>query len=108
MKRREFIAGLGNAVAWPAVAWAQRGERVRRLGIVSMYGGSTSDDQRFLASLTQGLAELGWIAGRNLRMDVRWAGGSVDLANRKIKECPSSEILRQRRPEPRESLAHHG
>jgi hypothetical protein len=86
MKRREFIAGLGNAVAWPAVAWAQRGERVRRLGIVSMYGGSTSDDQRFLASLTQGLAELGWIAGRNLRMDVRWAGGSVDLANRKIKE----------------------
>jgi putative tryptophan/tyrosine transport system substrate-binding protein len=89
MRRREFIAGLGVAAASPMVTRAQQGERVRRLGVLSMYDGSTPNDQRFLASLARGLAELGWIEARNLRTDVRWAAGSVDLANRYAKEVVS-------------------
>jgi putative ABC transport system substrate-binding protein len=89
MKRRDFIAGLGSAAAWPMVARAQRGERVRRLGIVSTYDGISSDSQRFLASLKQRLAELGWVEGRNLRIDVRWTAGNLDLANRYAREVVS-------------------
>jgi ABC-type uncharacterized transport system substrate-binding protein len=90
MRRREFIAGLGGAVAWPVVARAQQGERVRRLGIVAIaYDGISPFSQRLLASLKQGLAELGWVEGQNLRMDVRWAAGNVDLSDRYAKEMVS-------------------
>ena len=70
MKRRTFIAGLGGAAAWPVVARAQRGERVRRIGV--LIGGDENDPEqkRRLAAFTQALADLGWIDGRNVRMDV--------------------------------------
>jgi putative ABC transport system substrate-binding protein len=89
MWRRDFIAGLGSAAAWPLAARAQRIEQVRRLGIVSTFDGVSPDTQRFLASLAQGLAELGWVEGRNLRIDVRWTAGNLDLANRYAKEVVS-------------------
>jgi putative tryptophan/tyrosine transport system substrate-binding protein len=88
MNRRQVIAGLGSAAAWPVMALGQ-GERVRRLGIVSTYPGIGPDPQRFLASLKRGLAELGWVEGRNLRIDVRWTDGDLDLANRYAKEMVS-------------------
>jgi putative ABC transport system substrate-binding protein len=86
MRRREFIAGLGSAAAWPLAASAQQPERVRRIAVL-MY--SVEDDPQgkiLLSSFTQGLTELGWIDGRNLRMDVRWAGGNVDAARSFAKE----------------------
>jgi putative ABC transport system substrate-binding protein len=64
IKRREFIAGLGSAAAWPVVARAQQGERVRRIGVLVS---STEDD----SGLRKGLTKLGWIEGRNVRIDVR-------------------------------------
>jgi hypothetical protein len=68
MRRREFIAGLGSAVAvWPMVARAQRGDRIRRIGVLM-----AGDEIRYSA-FTQALADLGWTDGRNVRMDVRWA-----------------------------------
>jgi putative tryptophan/tyrosine transport system substrate-binding protein len=79
IKRREFIAGLGRAAAWPVVARAQQGERVRRIGALSAYHENDPGAKAQLSAFTQGLAELGWIDGRNLRMDVRWAGENVDL-----------------------------
>jgi putative tryptophan/tyrosine transport system substrate-binding protein len=77
MRRREFIAGLGSAVAWPVVARAQQGDRVRRIGVLM-----ATDENPFaklqLSTLTQALAGLGWTDGRNARMDLRWAGGDIN------------------------------
>ena len=79
MRRREFIRLLGGAAAaWPLAARAQQGERVRRIGVL-MTG--PADDREGLSRLTgfmQGLQELGWTEGRNLRIEYRWA---VDNAN---------------------------
>jgi putative tryptophan/tyrosine transport system substrate-binding protein len=75
MKRRAFIAGLGGAAAWPLAARTQRGEQVRR---VAMLRPTDETDTTHVALFTQGLAELGWINGRNLRLDIRWAGGNLD------------------------------
>ena len=71
MRRREFIAGLGSAVAWPVVVRAQQPERMRRIGV--LLGGDENDpgQKRRLTAFTQALADLGWIDGSNVRMDVR-------------------------------------
>jgi len=71
--RRQLIAGLGSAAAWPVVAWAQQGDRVRRIGVLLP---ATADDAVFQArvgAFLQGLALLGWTIGRNVRIDIRWA-----------------------------------
>jgi len=73
MRRREFIAGLGSAAAWPLAARAQQGDRVRRIGVLLP---ATADDAEFQARLgafLQGLALSGWNIGRNVRIDTRWA-----------------------------------
>jgi putative ABC transport system substrate-binding protein len=79
MRRREFIAGLGSAAARPVTARAQQGERVRRIGVLTGRDENDPDGKAMLTGLTQGLAELGWRDGRNLRMDVRWASGNFRL-----------------------------
>jgi putative tryptophan/tyrosine transport system substrate-binding protein len=78
MKRREFIAGLGGTVASPLTARAQQRERVRRVGVLMGWDESDSDAQGWLSAFMQGLSELGWISGRNVRMDVRWSGDRAD------------------------------
>ena len=80
MSRREIIAGLGSAAAWPVMARAQQGDRVRRIG-VQMNGTKTIPRQSAISpAFMQGLAELGWTDGRNMRINVRWAVGNVDRA----------------------------
>jgi putative ABC transport system substrate-binding protein len=78
MKRREFITLLGGAaVAWPLVARAQTAERMRRIGVLM---GVTTDDpesQVRIAAFLQGLRQLGWIDGRNVQIEYRWAAGSA-------------------------------
>ena len=79
MKRRDFISLLGGAAAtWPLAARAQQGERMRRIGVLLSLEESDPEGKAQLSGFTQGLAELGWIQGRNLRMEVRWGGGDVD------------------------------
>jgi putative tryptophan/tyrosine transport system substrate-binding protein len=80
MRRREFIAGLGGALAWPRAVRAQQGDRVRRVGVLMYSVENDPQGRALLSAFTRGLAELGWIEGRNLRMDVRWAAGKVDVA----------------------------
>src|SRR5215467_3040830 len=76
MRRREFIALLGGAVlAWPLVARAQRGQQVRRIGVLMGLVASDPEAQSRVAAFEHGLRELGWIQGRNLWIDYRWAGG---------------------------------
>jgi ABC-type uncharacterized transport system substrate-binding protein len=72
LRRREFIAGLGGAAAWPLAARAQQAESVRRIGYLSF----TDQNDRLVGSSTallEALAKLGWVEGRNLRLDLRGA-----------------------------------
>jgi putative tryptophan/tyrosine transport system substrate-binding protein len=75
VRRREFIAGVGSAVVWPLAVEAQQPGHMRRIAV--LMPGDENDPvwKTFVSAFTQGLAELGWTVGRNLRMDVRWAGG---------------------------------
>jgi putative ABC transport system substrate-binding protein len=78
MKRRDFITLLGGAAAWPLAAHAQQGERMRRIGVLMP---SAADDPEFQARITallQQLAQLGWIDGRNVRIDIRWGVADID------------------------------
>jgi putative ABC transport system substrate-binding protein len=79
MRRREFIAGLGGAaIAWPLAARAQQGDRVRRIGVLMTQVENDPAAKARLSAFTQGLAGLGWTDGRNLRTDLRWAGGDIN------------------------------
>jgi putative tryptophan/tyrosine transport system substrate-binding protein len=79
MRRREFITLLGGAAAaWPRAARAQQRERMRRVGV---FAPGTADDPEHKArdaAFLQGLSELGWIVGRNLRIDYRWGAGDYE------------------------------
>jgi putative tryptophan/tyrosine transport system substrate-binding protein len=78
MKRREFITLLGGAAAaWPVAARAQQSEQMRRIGVLMNTGADESESQARLAAFMQGLQELGWAAGRNLRIDYRWSPGDL-------------------------------
>jgi putative ABC transport system substrate-binding protein len=86
MKRREFIAGLGSAAAWPLAAHAQRGERMRRVGVLMPVGSDDPDGLAEMAALRQGLTEHGWIEGRTIDIAVRWPGGNSELIEASAKE----------------------
>jgi putative ABC transport system substrate-binding protein len=78
MRRREFITLLGGAAAWPIAARGQQRERMRRVGV--LMGGLAADDPEAQARITafvQGLAQLGWMDGRNIRVDYRFGLGDV-------------------------------
>jgi putative tryptophan/tyrosine transport system substrate-binding protein len=85
MRRREFIAGLG-AASLSGVALAQQIDRVRRIGVLMAFSENDPEAKTYLFGFTRGLSELGWTDGRNLRIDVRWAAGSVDRARMYAKE----------------------
>jgi putative tryptophan/tyrosine transport system substrate-binding protein len=78
MKRREFIAALGGAAAWPFVARAQQPERMRRIGVLIVLTEADAEGQGRLQVLKAGLERLGWTDGRSVRIDTRWGGGDVD------------------------------
>jgi putative ABC transport system substrate-binding protein len=74
VRRRAFITLLGAAAAWPLVARAQQPDRVRRIGVLMPYVRNNAVGQARVAALSQELQQLGWIVGRNLAIDIRWAG----------------------------------
>ena len=82
MRRREFIALLGGAAGWPLVARAQQGERVRLVCILEGVSADTPNANERHTALLQGLQQLGWTTGRNLKIEVRWGGGD-EAATRK-------------------------
>jgi ABC-type uncharacterized transport system substrate-binding protein len=86
MRRREFFSFVCSAVAWPMAAHAQQGERMRRVGILLP---ATADDlnyQAFVAAFLQGLGQLGWTVGRNMRIDIRWATADAAAIRRHAAE----------------------
>ena len=79
MRRRELIVGLGGAVAaWPLATRAQQGERVRRVGVLMALAEDDQEGQRRITAFHQRLRELGWIDGRNVLIDYRWAASNAD------------------------------
>jgi putative ABC transport system substrate-binding protein len=76
MRRREFIAGLGGAVAWPLVARAQQPGKLPTIGFLG--ANSPSVQSQWTAAFVQRLDELGWIEGRNVAIEYRWAEGHFD------------------------------
>ena len=80
MRRREIIGLLGGAAtAWPLIAArAQQGERVRRVGVLSGLGENDPQGRARIAAFQDELQKLGWTLGRNLELDVRWAGASAE------------------------------
>jgi putative ABC transport system substrate-binding protein len=79
MGRREFVALLGGAAAaWPLAARAQQPGGRRRLGVLMATAADDPESRKRLFALLQGMQQLGWVEGRNLRVDIRWAAGNVD------------------------------
>jgi putative tryptophan/tyrosine transport system substrate-binding protein len=84
MRRRTFISLLGGAAAWPLAARAQQPERLRRIGILMNRAADNPEGQDRLAAFHQGLQELGWGIGRNVRIETRW---SEDNADQSVKHA---------------------
>jgi ABC-type uncharacterized transport system substrate-binding protein len=96
MRRREFIAGLAGAVAWPMTARAQQRDRVRRIGVLLAFNETDPEAKGQLSGFTHGLSDLGWTEGRNLQTDVRWAGDDVNRMQtfaRELVELQPNVIL---------------
>jgi putative ABC transport system substrate-binding protein len=80
VKRREFITLVGGAAAsWPVGARAQQPERMQRIGVLLSTAADDPESSARTASFLKGLQQLGWIEGRNLRIDIRWAAGDAEL-----------------------------
>ena len=87
MNRRKLITLLGGAMAaWPLSARAQQAARIRRIGLLMNLSENDLEAQRLLATLREGLAQLGWADGRNLRIDYRWARGDIGRIRTFAKE----------------------
>jgi putative ABC transport system substrate-binding protein len=85
--RRKFLATLGGAaVTWPLAARAQQGESVRRVGALMNLTGDDLEASARVTALAQGLQQLGWTVGRNLRIDYRWGVMDADRARRYAPE----------------------
>src|SRR5215475_14634162 len=89
MRRREFITLVGSTAAcWPLAAFAQQSERMRRIGVLAG-GGLDADDldlQARIGAFEDGLKQLGWTNGQNVRIDIRWGAGDADRMRRNAEE----------------------
>src|SRR5580765_3731183 len=86
MRRRKFITLLGGAAAWPLAARAQQSERMRRIGVLTSLASDDPESMARIAAFLQGLQELGWSVGRNVRIDYRWGAGDAERARRHAEE----------------------
>jgi putative ABC transport system substrate-binding protein len=87
VKRREFIAAIGGAAAmWPLAARAQQPQRMRRVGVFMSTAEDDTESKARVAAFLQGLQELGWTDGRNMRIDVRWPAGDAERIRRYATE----------------------
>jgi putative ABC transport system substrate-binding protein len=87
VRRREFISLLaGAAAAWPLAAHAQQPDRMRRIGVLMSLTADDPEGQVRLTAFLQGLQQLGWTDGRNVRIDTRWGAGDADRSRRYAAE----------------------
>jgi ABC transporter substrate binding protein len=87
MRRRDFIKGVaGGAAAWPLAARAQQRERMRRIGVLTPFAADDTEGHGRLTAFAQGLQQLGWTVGQNLRIDYRWGDGKADTMRKHAVE----------------------
>ena len=87
MRRREFITFIGGAAAaWPLAAHGQQPERLRRIGVLMSLAAGDPVAHREIMALHQGLQELDWTDGRNMKIEYRWAAGDIDRMRTLAKE----------------------
>ena len=87
MRRRDFITLLGGTAAtWPLAAHAQQGERVRRIGVLIARAATDAEATEDVGAFAQGLAELGWTIGRNVRIEYRYAANDPETIRKSAKE----------------------
>jgi len=88
MRRRDFITLLGGAAAaaWPLAARAQQPGEIRRIGVLMASAADDSESQARIAAFLQGLQQLGWADGRNVRIDTRWATTNANDIRRPAEE----------------------
>jgi ABC-type uncharacterized transport system substrate-binding protein len=86
MRRREFLSVLGAAVALPLAARAQESARIRRIGVLLPSTAGDAEYQARMAAFLQGLGQLGWTIGRNVRIDTRWYAGDANLIRKYVAE----------------------
>jgi putative tryptophan/tyrosine transport system substrate-binding protein len=79
VRRRDFIALIGGAAAWPRTSWAQQADRVHRVGILMPYPKDDPEYDTRVRAFRQELEKLGWMDGRNIQFDERWTGDNMDL-----------------------------
>ena len=86
MRRREFISLIGGVTAWPLMARAQQREQMRRIGVLMSQAADDPLLQGRAKAFQQGLQQLGWTDGRNVRIDYRWAAGNVENSRKYAAE----------------------
>jgi putative tryptophan/tyrosine transport system substrate-binding protein len=87
MRRREFVSLLGSVgAAWPLLARAQQPERMRRIGVLMPGAADDAEFQARMTAFVQGLAQLGWLDGRNVRIDARWGVADADRSRKYAAE----------------------
>src|SRR5262245_39557443 len=86
MRRREFITLLGGAATWPITARAQSKARMPKVGVLMAVSESDADSQKRIAAFRQGLIDLGWKDGQNIKIEYRWAAGKIELIRQYSKE----------------------
>jgi putative tryptophan/tyrosine transport system substrate-binding protein len=87
MRRRTFIEGIAVfAAAWPLAARAQQPERMRRIGVLMALAENDPEEQVRYAAFVEGLQQLGWTDGRNVRIDARWSAGDADRGRKYAAE----------------------
>jgi hypothetical protein len=86
VNRREFIAALGSAAAWPVVARGQQSRQVRRVGVVMSGAENDSEQAKQTSAFREGMRKLGWLEGKNLVLEFRWQAGGPERAQAAISE----------------------
>jgi putative ABC transport system substrate-binding protein len=95
MRRREFMRLVGGTAAWPLATRAQQAEHLRRIGVLMPFAADDPEAQARNAVLAQALQQLGWVPGRGLQTDTRFAGGSADRVRQYAAELIAlgSEVI---------------
>jgi putative ABC transport system substrate-binding protein len=92
MRRREFIALIGSAVAWPFAARAEQPEQMRHIGVLMAYAKGDREGQVWVAALRHGLEKLGWVEGRNIQVIYGWAAADAEMRERISKEFVAARL----------------
>ena len=86
LRRREFVTLLSGTAAWPLAARGQQPERMRRIGVLTNIAENDPESKARNAAFQQGLQQLGWTDGRNMRIDTRWTLGDAERTRKYAAE----------------------